>query len=38
MLKKYKVKGVRVFVRVEIVIGRVMIFWEVQTGVTVTKV
>jgi hypothetical protein len=26
MLKKYKVKGVRVFVRVEIVSGRVLIF------------
>ena len=33
MLKKYKVEGVRVFVRVEIVGGRVMIFLEVQTGV-----
>ena len=32
MLKKYKVEGVRVFVRVEIVGGRVVIFWEVQTG------
>ena len=33
MLKKYKVKGVRVLARVEIVGGRVLIFWEVQTGV-----
>jgi len=33
MLKKYRVKAVRVFVRIEIVGGRVLIFWEVQTGV-----
>jgi len=38
MLKKCRAKGVNVFVGVEIVGGRVMIFWEVQTGVTVTKV
>jgi hypothetical protein len=33
MLKKYNVKGVRVFVRVEIVGGQVLILWEVQIGV-----
>ena len=31
-LKKYKVKEVKVFVRVELFGGRVLIFWEVQIG------
>jgi len=31
-LKKYKVKEVKVYVKVELFGGRVLIFWAVQTG------